>query len=135
MTFAYVVPFIEHLGMKRISAADGAAEYQFEPKLEHMNSHGVVHGGACMTLLDISMAYAALSVGNAGDITVTIEMKCNFLQPAIGELRGHAHLVHRTSRLAFVEARLIDLSGKVCTTATGTFRYLNSSRQLDSEKH
>jgi len=121
------VPFIEHLGMRKLEARDGVASFQFIARPEHLNLSGAVHGGACMTLLDISMAYAALSLCDVPQFVVTIELKSSFLRPAVGTLIGHGRVIHRTKRLAFLEGRLEDATGAICTTATGTFRYVRAS--------
>jgi acyl-coenzyme A thioesterase PaaI-like protein len=37
---------------------------------------------------------------------------------------AHGRLLHRTQRLAFVEATIFDASRARCAHATGTFRYV-----------
>lgn len=123
--FGVVVPFVRHLGFSLQHFENGAATLHFAPRPEHCNSFGVVHGGALMTFLDVVMASAARSVQpEAG--TVTIEMKTSFMRPAPAGavLVGHGRLLHRTGRLAFVEAGVIAADGRPCAQATGTFRYV-----------
>nr|WP_229722958.1 PaaI family thioesterase [Xylophilus rhododendri] len=103
--------------------ADGRAELRFSPKPEHLNSFGVVHGGALMTLLDISMAGAARSDQPQSGV-VTIEMKTTFMRPSRGPIVGRGRLMHRTLSMAFVEATVEDAQGHVCCHATGTFKYV-----------
>lgn len=125
LDFGVVVPFVQHLGFSLELCADGRSTLHFTPRPEHCNSFGVVHGGALMTFLDVVMASAARSLQpEAG--TVTIEMKTSFMQPAPadGVLIGHGRLLHRTRRLAFVEAEVSGPGGKRCAHATGTFRYV-----------
>jgi acyl-coenzyme A thioesterase PaaI-like protein len=58
---------------------------------------------------------------------VTIEMKTSFMRPAPGDgsrLTAKGRLMHRTATLAFTEATLFDAQGRVCTHATGTFKYV-----------
>jgi uncharacterized protein (TIGR00369 family) len=83
----------------------------------------VTHGGALMTLLDVSMATAARSVAAEMGV-VTIEMKTSFMQPAVGALVAKGHLMHRTATMAFTEATVFDAQGKACAHATGTFKYV-----------
>ena len=54
----------------------------------------------------------------------TIEMKSSFMRPAQHQLRAVAKLLHKTATLAFCEASVFDDEGKLCATATGTFKYL-----------
>jgi uncharacterized protein (TIGR00369 family) len=117
------VPFVEHLGftIERFEAGESKLHYTARP--EHMNSFQVTHGGACMTLLDVTMAVAARSVQKDMGV-VTIEMKTSFMQPAVGPLVATGRLMHRTATMAFTEATLHDAKGRACSHATGTFKYV-----------
>ncbi len=123
MNFGVEIPFVHHLGFTLERFEGGHSTIGFTPKPEHMNSFGVTHGGASMTLLDVAMAVAARSVSPESGI-VTIEMKTSFMRPAHGSLVAHGVLKHRTASLAFVEATLLDGGGQVCAHATGTFKYV-----------
>lgn len=117
------VPFIGHLGMQLMRFADGASEMHYEARPEHLNNFGVTHGGACMTLLDVSMAAAARSLRPELGV-ITIEMKTSFMQPARGPLKALGRVLHHTGRMAFTESRIEDAQGRVCAHATGTFKYV-----------
>ena len=123
ITTGIVVPFVEHLGftIERFEAGESELNYTALP--EHMNSFQVTHGGACMTLLDVTMAVAARSVQKDMGV-VTIEMKTSFMQPAIGPLVAKGRLMHRTATMAFTEATIYDAKGRACSHATGTFKYV-----------
>ncbi|HXD40293.1 MAG TPA: PaaI family thioesterase [Ramlibacter sp.] len=123
MNFGAYIPFVEHLGFELVLFEGGHSEIRYEPKPEHLNSFSVAHGGACMTLLDVSMATAARSV-TQGMGVVTIEMKTSFMQPARGKLAGRGRLMHRTATMAFTEATIFDSEGRACAHATGTFKYV-----------
>ena len=124
--FGVDIPFVELLGFELTGFAEGRSEILFPPKPEHLNSFSVTHGGALMTLLDVSMATAARSV--APDMgVVTIEMKTSFMQPAVpglGPLVARGELMHRTATMAFTQATVFDSNGKACAHATGTFKYV-----------
>jgi len=123
MKFGVNIPFVHHLGFELVVFEDGRSEIVYEAKPEHLNSFGVTHGGACMTLLDVAMAVAARSVDKEMGV-VTIEMKTSFMQPARGRLSGKGHLMHRTATMAFTEATIYNAEGKPCAHATGTFKYV-----------
>ncbi|MGE0498799.1 MAG: PaaI family thioesterase [Ramlibacter sp.] len=123
MKFGVDIPFVNHLGFDLVLFEGGQSQIDYEPKPEHLNSFGVTHGGASMTLLDVSMAVAARSVQKDMGV-VTIEMKTSFMQPARGKLSGKGRLIHRTATMAFVEATIFDGEGKTCAHATGTFKYV-----------
>jgi uncharacterized protein (TIGR00369 family) len=123
MKFGVDVPFVSHLGFELLRFEGGTSEVGYAPKPEHLNSFAVTHGGACMTLLDVTMATAARSVQQDMGV-VTIEMKTSFMQPARGKLSGKGRLMHRTATMAFTEATLFDDEGRACAHATGTFKYV-----------
>jgi uncharacterized protein (TIGR00369 family) len=123
MQFIAHIPFVEHLGFELIECEGGHAQIHYTPKPEHLNSFNVTHGGASMTLMDVVMAHAARSLTTDGGI-VTVEMKTSFIQPAVGALVAKGRLIHRTATLAFTEATIFDAQGRVCSHATGTFKYI-----------
>lgn len=117
------IPFVAHMGFTLSSCAGGRSEIAYAPLPEHLNSLGVTHGGALMTLLDVSMATAARSETPSQSV-VTIEMKTSFMKAAIGPLVARGELLHRTATLAFTQATIYDAQGKPCAMAVGTFKYL-----------
>lgn len=123
MGFGVPIPFVEHLGFELKVFDAGLSELFYEPKPEHLNSFNVTHGGALMTLLDVTMAVAARSVQKDMGV-VTIEMKTTFMRPARGALTGKGHLMHRSATMAFVEGTVFDQAGRACAHATGTFKYV-----------
>ena|SRR6185312_118776 len=123
MQFGVEIPFVHHLGFELALFEGGHSELRYEAKPEHLNSFSVTHGGASMTLLDVTMAVAARSVQKDMGV-VTIEMKTSFMQPARGPLTAKGHLMHRTATMAFTEGTIYDAEGRACAHATGTFKYV-----------
>ena len=126
MNFGAEIPFVTHLGFELEVFDGGESAIGYTPLPEHLNSFAVTHGGACMTLMDVTMATAARSVQKDMGV-VTIEMKTSFMRPAPGDgskLTGKGRLIHRTASLAFTEATLYDVRGQACAHATGTFKYV-----------
>jgi uncharacterized protein (TIGR00369 family) len=121
--FGVEIPFVTHLGFELTVFEGGRSEIRYTPQAEHLNSFNVTHGGAQMTLLDVTMASAARS--ETPDLgVVTIEMKTSFMQPAVGPLTAKGELMHRTATMAFTQATVYDANGKACAHATGTFKYM-----------
>ncbi len=124
--FGVDIPFVSLLGFELTKFEGGQSEIKYAPKPEHLNSFSVTHGGALMTLLDVSMATAARSqVPEMG--VVTIEMKTSFMQPAIpgsGPLVARGTLMHRTATMAFTQSTVFDAQGRACAHATGTFKFV-----------
>ena len=126
LDFGAEIPFVTHLGFVLEVFDGGESVIGYTPRTEHLNSFVVLHGGACMTLLDVTMATAARSVQKDMGV-VTIEMKTSFMLPAPGDgskLTGRGRLIHRTATLAFTEATLYNAQGQACAHATGTFKYV-----------
>lgn len=123
LKFGVEIPFVHHLGFELMLFEDGHSQINYDPKPEHLNSFSVVHGGASMTLLDVTMAVAARSVAQEMGV-VTIEMKTSFMRAAKGPLIAKGKLIHRTTTMAFTEASIFDGEGKICSHATGTFKYV-----------
>jgi uncharacterized protein (TIGR00369 family) len=121
--FGVEIPFVHHLGIELVKMEGGASELQFAPGPEHMNSFQVTHGGAIMTLLDVTLATAARSVDLETGV-VTIEMKTTFMRPCVGLLTSKGRLMHRTKSMAFTEGTIYDAAGNACAHATGTFKYV-----------
>ena len=123
LPFPIHIPFVDHLGFELVHMEGGSSELRYLPRPEHMNSFQVAHGGAVMTLLDVTMATAARSIDLATGV-VTIEMKTSFMRPCIGQLTATGRLMHRTHSIAFTEATIHDAEGRPCAHATGTFKYV-----------
>ena len=122
------IPFVHHLGIELVRMEGGSSELKFLPRPEHFNSFQVTHGGAIMTLLDVTMATAARSVDLEVGV-VTIEMKTSFMQPCKGLLTGKGRLMHRTKSMAFTEGTVYDEAGNACAHATGTFKYVKRTAE------
>lgn len=118
------VPFLKLLGVRCLSAEMGKGEILLALKPEHTNTWDVAHGGVLLTLMDVAMAVAARSGDPDDRSVVTIEMKNNFMQAAIGVLRVKADTVRRTATMAFCEAKLYNDQGEICCMATGTFQFI-----------
>jgi len=128
--FPIHIPFVEALGFKLVRLGAGEAELAVELQQEHLNSWSVAHGGLLMTLLDVAMAHAARSRGEAvADMdrgVVTIEMKTSFMRPGEGRLVATGKLLERTTTMAFCEGRVHNAGAELCAHATGSFKFLKA---------
>ena len=131
-SFGAYIPFVEHLGFEMVFFEDGQSELRFAPEPEHMNSFNVTHGGALMTLLDVTLATAARSVDKTSGV-ITIEMKTTFMNPASGTLTSKGRLIHRTRNMAFTEGTVYDAQGQICAHATGTFKYVPKAKGMGTQ--
>jgi len=128
LKFPVHIPFVEQLGFELVSFGGGASELRVDITPELMNSWAVAHGGVIMTLLDVAMAIAARSPKAPSEDwapgVVTVEMKTSFMRPGEGQLRARGKLLHRSTTMAFCEGSVFDDAGRLCSHATGTFKFL-----------
>lgn len=117
------IPFLDHLGLRREKVADGEAVLVLPLRPELLNNHGGGHGGVVMTLLDATMANAALSRIDFTREVVTIDVHVAFMRPATGDLRCVGRATGGGRSVCYCEAEIVDASGQVTAKAMGTFRY------------
>ena len=123
LNFGAEIPFVSHLGFTLHRMAGGESELHYEARPEHLNSFDVTHGGASMTLLDVTLATAARSDTPEFGV-VTIEMKTTFMKPARGRVRCVGKLLQRSASLCFCEGTLYGAADERLAHATGTFKFL-----------
>ena len=124
--FGVDIPFVTHMGFELELFEGGESAISYTPRPEHLNTFHVVHGGACLTLLDVTMALAARSLQKDMG-AVTIEMKTSFMRPTPGDgsaVMAKGRVMHRTATMVFTEGTIYDSQGKACAHATGTFKYV-----------
>jgi uncharacterized protein (TIGR00369 family) len=117
-------PFVDHLGVRVVAAADGTSDVVLPLATEHLNTWNVAHGGVTMTLADVALAMAARSLAADGVGVVTVELKVNFMQPGRGELRASGRVLHRSTTMAYCEGEIRDSEGHFVAKALGTFKYM-----------
>src|SRR5215211_289300 len=87
----------------------------------HLNGNGTLHGGVYASLIDNAMGLSVAAL--VGLRTATIGLDVHFLGAVReGRITCSAEVVHRTRRIATVEARVRDGDGSLVAMGTGTFR-------------
>jgi acyl-CoA thioesterase len=121
-----VGPLADLLGIRRTSMADGRCRFEVTVRPDHMNPHGVVHGGVVYSLVDYAMGGALTSRLAPGERCATLEVKINYLVPvASGVLTAEAWVVERTKRIGVLEAKVHVDGNRLVALATGSF-YIQS---------
>jgi len=83
---------------------------------------GQPHGGVLFTLMDTTMAWAAVAHPGAEDVA-TVQLDIQYLRPAgPGPLTCAAWTVHRTSRTCFLRAEVRCARGEPVAVGQGTCR-------------
>ena len=106
-----------------IEVAEGTAVLEGVPTLRTYNPLGVVHGGYSATLLDSACGYAVHASLTAAQAYTTLELSIKYHRPMTtetGRVRAEGKLVTLGRRVAFAEARLIDIDGRLCASASST---------------
>ncbi|HEX7004731.1 MAG TPA: PaaI family thioesterase [Trueperaceae bacterium] len=85
------------------------------------NPQGSLHGGVLGFALDVSMGHLC---NRFLSTAITLEMKTQYLRPVKGDCYCIATFLKKGRRLAFVESRLFDESGKPAAMATSTWMLL-----------
>ena len=117
-------PAADLVGFEPTYVMPGRVVFAYEPREEHYNTLGAVHGGILTTVLDTAMGCAVSSKLAAGLAPLTIELKTSFVRPvtlASRVLRAEGRVVHPGSRVATAEARLEGEDGTLYAHASSTW--------------
>ncbi|MGG7443209.1 PaaI family thioesterase [Zafaria sp. J156] len=101
----------------------GTVAFTCEPNESHYNPLGIVHGGLVCTLLDSALGCAVQTTLPRGQGYTSLEIKVNYLRAVTagsGLLTCTGTVVKPGSRVAFAEGKVVDASGKVVATASGS---------------
>lgn len=128
-------PVAELVGFRPTFVLPGRVVFAYEPREEHYNPLGSVHGGILATVLDTVMGCAVQSQLEAGVSYATIELKSSFVRPvtlASGTLRAEGSVLHAGSRVATAEAKLLDDDGTLFAHATSTLLIKSGERRAET---
>jgi uncharacterized protein (TIGR00369 family) len=115
------VTFSRHIGSKVEEVEPGKALCYIDVESIHLNGNGTLHGGVYASLIDNAMGLSVAAL--VGLRTATIGLDVKFLGAVReGRITCSAEVVHRTRRIATVEARVRDADGNLVAMGTGTFR-------------
>jgi uncharacterized protein (TIGR00369 family) len=118
------VPFMQLLGARREFSEGGRARLVIDARPELGNVIGATHGGVVVTLLDVAMASAAVSVFDFSRTAVTLNLTTSFLEPGRGSLTADGEVVQYDDGVAWCRATVTDSAGRLVAQAQGSFRYL-----------
>ena len=125
-------PVADLVGFAPTFVSPGLVVFAFEPREEHYNALGAVHGGIVTTILDAAMSCAVHSELERGVAYATVELKTSFVRPvtvAVGSLRAEGRIVHQGSRIATAEAKLLDEAGTLYATSSSTSMILSAQHE------
>lgn len=117
-----LTPIFETIGYYPVEFEAGRAVFQGQPREDHYNPLGIVHGGWFGVLLDQSVGTAVHTALPRGRVPTTLEFKMNIVRPLTSKtelVRAEGKVVHLGSRVATAEGRLMGPDGKLyahCST-------------------
>ena len=115
--------FGELLGMEYDILQSGEISYNIEVKKEHLATKTAAHGGFLAAIMDAVVGVAALSkTSNEGKVVSTVEMKLNFLQPAVlgDQLTGKGKILKYGKRIITVEGKIFNQHNEILAVSLAT---------------
>lgn len=110
------------LGARLTALSAESAEIRLPIRPELLQQHGFVHGGVLAYLADNALTFAGGAAIGGG--VVTVEMKLNYVRPALGqELVARAHVVSGGRSMAVARCDITvmdDGTERLCAVAQGT---------------
>ena len=92
-----------------------------DAKPEQLNLAGVLHGGMIATLADSATGLAVRTMIEPGRRHVTVQLDVHYLAPGSpGRVTAHATTVRVGSQIAYAEADVRDVRGRLIARATST---------------
>lgn len=116
-------PLHAALGLELVDWEPGRTRFRFTPpSLARTREGGLVHGGAVATALDVAACFAAIA--QTGHDCSTVDLRTDFLRPALDQGFEVVGTLRRAGRrLAWADARLHTVEGRLLATATGVFTW------------
>ena len=110
--------FAASSGMRLVELRPGFARTSLEIEDRHLNSVGIVQGGAIFTLADLAFAMACNS---GGKVAVAVSTNLSFLKATrSGTLHAEATEVSRSRKLSVCTVRVTNDAGELVALFRGT---------------
>lgn len=125
-------PILRLVDFRLAEADTGRVVLEFNPAEWQYNPSATVHGGIACTVLDSAAAYAVHSTLPARVGLTTLEVKVNYLRPITSEtglMRCEGTLIHKGSRIAVAEAKMLDGKGRLYAYAVSTCMIFEQARK------
>lgn len=115
-------------GMRAVHCESPLARWRWDPADERVrNPFGFIHGGYLAVFVDALLSSAIGSVLEDGELATTADLRLEFIRPArYAPLRGEGRVLHKGSRVAFVEAEVCSASEELLVRASSTWTVLRA---------
>lgn len=116
------VHFANFLGIRLDELQRGSAILSLETREELTRNGGLMHGGALASLIDTASAFAAMTLLEPEQQTVTIDLTIHYLRPATaGTIRAHARAVRAGRRVIVLSVEVMNRDDALVATAVTTY--------------
>lgn len=108
-----------------VNRTDGSCLVTLDLQPQHLNRHGILHGGMAATLLDVVCGNTASQFFDPENhaALVTVSLTLSYVAPArSGRVTARARITGGGASIAHVFGELLDEQGQVLTTAAGVFK-------------
>ncbi len=118
-------PFPCHLGFRLVSVRADSARVELPIQRHHLQPFGIVHGGVISTLIDTATFWAAFGTIPADAGLVNVDLKLNYLEPAVsGTLVAEGILIRPGRTVSYAEARVMTEGGTLVAHGTSSLMSL-----------
>lgn len=120
MAFDASYPILIGMTLDDIAIDSVSIGLELDPQ-RHLQPYGIVHGGVLATLIDTATFWSAFLRLPSDVGLVNIDLKLNYLQPAItGRLTTVGRCIRPGRTLSYTEAHIYDESGQLLAHGTST---------------
>ena len=117
-------PLGELLGFEYHFTPKGC-EIEFQPRPEHLNPRGALHGGVLCDLSDAAMGLTWMKRVGEEQSFATVELKINFLKPVWdSRLRAIARILKGGRTVGLLSCEVFDQKGSLVAYSTSTVMML-----------
>ena len=122
------IPFWRLLGLEIEHLEEGYARLLLPAGASLANTKGTLHGGVISSLIDSGGGTALRTLVGFSQLYSTIEMKLNYLQPAVlGNIVAEGRVVRRGGTIAFCTVDVKDDRSQLVATGLATYILLKRS--------
>lgn len=106
--FTANIPHCHAMGFNQGHVEEGKVvlKLEYQPFMLGNPEHGLVHGGVLTSLIDSAAGMAACSVVDESERVVTLDLRIDYLRPAVKEqtMVAEAECYRLTTHIAFIKA-------------------------------
>ncbi len=123
-------PFAKLIGFTMATVEPGRIVMELDPREDLENTVGILHGATAAALLDTAMGCAISTRLEAGQGSVTLDLKMTFLRPLSvrsGLISAEGKVIKLGRQTSYTEGFVRDGKGGLAVHATATFSMIGNT--------